>query len=264
MPADFRTLMMARIDTGEPFLSRDLANIAIAAGHHRRVHDSVQALIQALKAQGYVKQVGNSGAAYIWQRSAAVPPPPVTDAPIPQPMAVAVQGPFDPDPTVEGVNQGFTERLAEFLWEIMGRGQANLYADEPLRESTTPMEANGWRHLSLRILQFMEQRGFHGPGGPRKDAAPWDYAWVYEISDWAIYDGENRFVATCGQDDDVSLILAAPKMAAAIRTVLDNGQANGGFKKSDVALLAAAVDGLPETRPAAPKSEETASESIPN
>lgn len=174
-------------------------------------------------------------------------PPLVEDAPLPIPTAPLVVGPYDPNPDVEGRNSGFTERLAEHLFELIG--QKPGYTAPPFRtmaEATTPMEANGWRHLALDILRFMHERGFVGPGGRRpKHDGEWDYAWVYEVADWCIYDGQGRFVATAGEEEDIPIFLAAPQMVVAIRKVLARFEARGGISRSDVAALAEVVEGLP-------------------
>jgi hypothetical protein len=98
--------LMDRIDSGVPFRSSDLVVLAKDMGmRDHYAQTKVNSLTQAQRMAGRIVQVGGRrGKGYIWQLVATAPPPPVTDAPIPQPSAVIVQGPFDPDPAVEGKN----------------------------------------------------------------------------------------------------------------------------------------------------------------
>jgi hypothetical protein len=224
--------MMAVIDAGQPFHTADLTAAAKAAGAGFRAHILANQLTQRLKGQRLISVIARAGNTCTWQKR---PEPP---APVPKIHQPHAGGPYDPPAQLEGPNNGLTEMVAEFLWHEIGSGDPT----RTLRENTSPMEARGWRSVAGRLLANLFSHGMVGPGGPVDSyAIGWSYAWVYEADNWEIIDSDGGGVALVLNDWDVPLMLAAPRMAEAIRHVLHRAQERGGIKRSDLDALRAAL-----------------------
>lgn len=249
-----RAAMLQRIETGEPFHTADLTKIGVAAGQSSgTAGNTASNLIQSMKPR--VAKVGEAGhhGPNLWQMKdprPSLPPELIAQlskkgqekyAPLPVPVAPNVVGPYDPDPKREGRNMGLTEQLADKLWRLIGG--ADESADE-MAIVLKPLEADGWRRLSLEVQTWMFDCGFVGPGGPRKARDGYDYAWVYACGDWAIQDSSGGHVALISDDQDVPLFLAAPRMRDAITTLLQRFEERGGIKRADLADLAASLPSL--------------------
>lgn len=234
-----RAAMRARIMTGEPFRTSDLSRIGVSVGQSTgTAGNTASNLIQSLKGTG-VEAIASTGPTgpNLWQMKDP-PPRSVEDAPLPVLVAPNVVGPYDPDPKVEGRNQGLTEALAEKLWKLLGGGDE---VDEDLALAVPMLEADGWRRLSLEVQRWMFERGFVGPGGERAPGRGLDYSWVYQCADWSIQDADGGHVALISDDQDVPLFLAAPRMRDAIQTFLARFEAAGGIQRSDIQALAASL-----------------------
>jgi hypothetical protein len=102
------------------------------------------------------------------------------------------------------------------------------------------MESRGWRRAAEETLAFLFRLGMQGPAGV-PPVEGWTYGWVYEASNWEIVDAEGAGVALVLNDRDVPMMMAAPKMADAIKAVLQRLQERGGVKRSDIEALGASL-----------------------
>lgn len=245
-----KAAMIARALQGEPFMSRDLASIAVELGVGKsRAAVLANSTTQWLKSHRKIGRAGgHRGSAYVWQ-TIPDPPPPPSPPPV---LAMPVDaGPYDPAPEIEGPNNGLTTAFAEHLWHDLGAG-----SPENALRSLSAMEQRAWREAAERALKFLFDRGMVGPCGlPRQKFTGWSYKWLYEANSWEIVDEEGGFVALIANDTDAPLFLAAPDMAAIIEHVLESVAERGGVKRADLDELARS---LPVTSPWRRNPEQTA------
>lgn len=243
--------ILKRIETGEEFLSRDLAALAQAQGVDGwQASVLVNSFTQSLANKGHIVRLrhGPKGTEWVWQIAPGVPLPPPPAAPVEAPIheapppllaSASAAGPYDPPAALEGPNNGLTEAVAEFLWHDLGGGDR----ERTLKENTSIMEARAWRGAAERLLSMLFGMGMVGPAGvPNKlPGAEWTYGWVYEAANWEIIDAEGAGVALVLNDADVPMMLAAPVMAGAIKAVMARFQEKGGVKFSDLQALQASL-----------------------
>lgn len=233
----------------EPFRLSDL--IAIAKAHHEsntRSEMLAKSTLRRLITQGAIVFEGSKRLGKWrllpeehWMTDAELAQA-ASEAPLPILAGPAVEGPLDPPAKLEGPNNGLTESVAQFLWSVMTDQKDTGMT---MRASVTVMEARGWRRLADSLIQYLLSLGMVGPGGQNPPDG-WTQAWVYEADEWEIVDEDGGGVALVLNGEDVPMMLAAPRMAAAIGVLLTKFDALGGVKRSDFAALRAS---LPEVKP---------------
>lgn len=241
--------MMERIAVGTPFKSRELADLAKAAGMKYGASQLANQVTQGERAAGNICVVGKDGAANIWQHTAHAPPkgaPAVVRSP-------AVCGPLDPSSAVEGGNTGLTEFVAEWLWQEVG-GQGQNPSKEGVFVEINPMEAFGWRIVADKLIRRLLDLGMRGPGPPPDVSGTWTIPWNYNLGEWAVQDKDGSFVASLLDGEAAYIIAAAPSMRNAILAALKRYDDHGGIKREDIDALRAS---LPTSAPDAPPLHPT-------
>lgn len=229
-PAAARDAMLARMFSGERFLSADLQAIGVSHGLSIGLAAILaNKITQGAKRRREIVQLGNRGPAYVWQAASAREVAPAIIAP-------HVGGPLDPPTAIEGKHSGLTEGLADRLWRRIGGGNES----DEMRTTADPMVADAWRRVALDAIGWLLELGMRGPG-QEHEPREWVPGWSYDCLEWAIYDGDKGCVCLVPNVADVPLLLAAPRMDTAIRAVLARVEAHGGVKRQDLEDLRAAL-----------------------
>jgi len=148
---------------------------------------------------------------------------------------------YDPPADLEGADNGLVEAVAAKIWA----NRAQLF-----NKRATPHEFGrqslavraSWRKTAEETLRYLFALGFTGPGGPPRDPETgWCYAWNWECNNWEIIDSTGGAVALVVNDQDVPLLIAAPRMEAAITALLAAVKHTPAAEAPEVLALAAAL-----------------------
>lgn len=157
---------------------------------------------------------------------------------------------YDPPEAIEGPNNGLVEAVAERLW-IKRTGYQHSgpgYRHRTFEQQTAQVKES-WRAAAREMLEFLFDIGFVGPAG-QPDPARFDglnYSWLYAAHCWEIQDSEGGYVALVNEVPDLELMMAAPAMRGAIRSLLDSLPNEHPIQRTEqVRTLRAS---LPENRP---------------
>lgn len=147
---------------------------------------------------------------------------------------------YDPPTDLEGPNMGLIEAIADRLWSR--RTRYTRRPGEKFSKQSAQVHKD-WRESAADVFAFLQGIGFVGPSGePSKVGLT--YSWLYEAHEWEIRDGAKGFVALVREEADVPLILAAPKMAQAIRALLERLEGDPCLDMPELRALAESTAGL--------------------
>lgn len=209
-----RLAMWARVQEGA-FNHTDLQDVTRAAGLSKidALRYAMKA-IEKMKAEGSITFHAEKGPRYgKWTHKGLAPVVAGPYAPAPDTRL------YDPPAALEGPNNGLTEEVADRLWRNRKTKSGFRGLLDFTLESTTVK--NSWRETAADLLDWMYRIGFSGPAGPpRRFGERYSYAWNYECANWEIVDEDKGCVATIPNEEDVPLLMAAPRMMLAIAEFL--------------------------------------------
>lgn len=253
-----------------PFRRGDLQLVAQTAGMgEAAAHRLAVKAINELKATGNIRFEGSSPKFGRWHYEARADDPPEPPPPPPPPPWSGWSGipggaeavaerisarpkpgqEYDPPVALEGPNTGLSEAVAQKLWLLRQEAQGREIITTWEEPASAAVKAS-WRKTTLKLLDWLWRIGFTGPGGPpRAAAAGWRYAWNYPIGAWEIIDDNSGCVACVPNEEDVPLILAAPRMAFAIVSLLTELADHPARELPAIRALAETLKGVPLPAP---------------
>lgn len=150
---------------------------------------------------------------------------------------------YDPPVELEGPNSGLGEAVASRLWAKRASLFSKRASPRDFSDQSEQVKVS-WRRTADVILDFLlGELGFTGPAGPpRMVDSGWSYSWNGDIDSWEIVDDTGGAVALVVHHQDLTMLAAAPVMAARIRELL---AAIEGTAAADLPQIVALRDSLP-------------------
>ena len=157
---------------------------------------------------------------------------------------------YDPPVALEGENKGLVQAVAARLWA----SRTSLFSRRSTPRDFDNQSAqvqSAWRRTSEDVLQMLlVELAFQGPAGPpRIRDTDWTYSWNADIDSWEIVDDGGGAVALITYHQDLGMIAAAPRMAAAIRLLQAQLQGSPVLEHPAIQDLIASLP-TPPTKPA--------------
>lgn len=125
---------------------------------------------------------------------------------------------YDPPIELEGENMGLVETVAARLWAKRSAMFGPRATPRDFERQSAQVKS-AWRKTAEDVLQLLlVDLAFQGPAGPpRIPDTDWTYCWHGDCDSWEIVDENSGAVALVMHHQDLQMLVAAPRMAAAIR-----------------------------------------------
>lgn len=129
---------------------------------------------------------------------------------------------YDPPVELEGENTGLVETVAARLWAKRASMFSAKVTPGDFERQSAQVHAS-WRKTAEDVLQLLlVDLAFQGPAGPPRIAdTGWSYCWFDDCDQWEIIDENGGAVALVMHHQDLQMLVAAPRMANAIRLLQD-------------------------------------------